>query len=164
MVPFIFQQFGRTLEANTRDEYWQGALDLALLAVFDCDNAYGDGGLPDYIHDQNWDHAIQIIDVLIETGASIDIYGDDPTQRTALHSALAARGPPLKLISSLLHHGADLNLRDCCGRSAFFELLGQPKATRELIKVFTDAGAVVGPPAARGQTPLHCVRNPSIAS
>lgn len=164
IIRFILQKLGHELEANTRVNYWQGAIDLALLAVFDCDNADGDGGLPDYIHDQNWDHAVHVIDILIEAGASINTHGDDPTQRTALHSALAAQEPPLKLIVSLLYHGADPNRRDSCGHSAFFELLGHPKATRELIKVFTDAGAVVGPPAARGQTPLHCVRNPSIAS
>lgn len=164
MVQFMLRKLDHELEANTRVDYRQGALNLALLAVFDCDNADGDGGLPDYIHDQNWDHAIQIIDILVEAGASINTHGDDPARHTALHSALAAQGPPLKLIIYLLHHGADPNLRDSCGRSAFFELLSHPKATKELVKVFTDAGAVVGPPAAKGQTPLHCVRNPSIAS
>lgn len=164
MIRFILQKLGHQLKANMRDDYWQGALDLALLAIFDCDNADGDAGLPDYIRDQNWNHAIQIIDILIEAGASINTHGDDPTRHTALHSALAAQGPPLKLITSLLHHGANPNLCDSCGRSAFFELLGHPNATRELVKVFTDAGAVIGPPAARGQTPLHCVRNPNIAS
>jgi ankyrin repeat protein len=164
IVKFVLQKLAHELEPSMRSDHWQGALDLALLAVFDCENADGDGGLPDYIRDQNWDHAIRIIDILVEAGASINTHGDDPTKHTALHSALAAQGPSLKLITSLLHHGADPNLRDSCGRSAFFELLGHPKVTLELIKVFTDAGAVVGLPAARGQTPLHCVRNPSIAS
>ncbi|KAH7346043.1 ankyrin repeat-containing domain protein [Pyrenochaeta sp. MPI-SDFR-AT-0127] len=158
----MLQKVGHELEANTLDEYWQGALNDALLAVFD----YGDGTgvLPDYIRSQNWGHAVQIVDILIKAGAYINAHSGDPIQRTALHYALDEQEPPLELIAFLIDQGADVNFRDSCGRSAFFELLEHPKATKELVKMFTDAGAVVGPPDARGQNPLHCVRISSIAS
>jgi cytohesin len=164
MVQFILQRFGSERDTNARDDYWQSALDDALLSVFDCDNAGGDGGLLDYIRDQQWDHAVQIIDVLIDAGASVNTYGKDPLRCTALHAAVTEQGPPMILITSLLNHGADPNSPDSSGRSPFFELLGDPRATEELVKVFIDAGAVIGSPAAGGQTPLHHVRSPSIAS
>jgi ankyrin repeat protein len=164
MVKFILQRFGSERDTNARDDYRQSALDSALMSVFDCDCADGDGGLLDYIRDQQWDHAVQVIDVLIDAGASVNTYGKDPTRRTALHAAVTEQGPPMILITSLLNHGADPNSPDSSGRSPFFELLGDPRATEELVKVFTDAGAVIGSPAAGGQTPLHHVRNPSIAS
>ncbi|RYN22610.1 hypothetical protein AA0112_g9853 [Alternaria arborescens] len=163
-VQFILQRFGSERDTNARDDYWQSALDDALLSVFDCDNADGDGGLLDYIRDQQWDHAVQIIDVLIDAGASVNTYGKDPLRCTALHAAVTEQGPPMILITSLLNHGADPNFPDSSGRSPFFELLGDPRATEELVKVFIDAGAVIGSPAAGGQTPLHHVRSPSIAS
>lgn len=164
MVQFILQGFGSERDTNARDDYRQSALDTALLSVFDCDCADGDGDLLDYIRDQQWDHAVQIIDVLIDAGASVNTHGKDPLRRTALHAALTEQGPPMILITSLLNYGADPNSPDSSGRSPFFELLGDPRATEELIKVFTDAGAVFGSPAAGGQTPLHHVRKPSIAS
>lgn len=100
----------------------------------------------------------------MKAGASINAYSDDPIQHTALHSALKEQEPLLELITFLLHHSADVNFRNFCRRSPFFELLGHPKATEELVKMFTNAGAVVGPPDIWGQTPLHCVRKSSIAS
>ncbi|CAN9240193.1 unnamed protein product [Alternaria sp. RS040] len=164
MVKFILQRFDSERDTNARDDYQQSALDSALMSVFDCDCADGDGGLLDCIRDQQWNHAVQIINVLIDAGASVNTYGKDPLRRTVLHAALTEQGPPMILITSLLNHGADPNSPDSSGRSPFFELLGDPRATEELVKVFTDAGAVIGPPAAGGQTPLHHVRNPSIAS
>ncbi|OWY42169.1 uncharacterized protein AALT_g1922 [Alternaria alternata] len=164
LVQFILQRFGSERDTNARDDYWQSALDNALLSVFDCDNADGDGGLLDYIRDQQWDHAVQIIDVLIDAGASVNTYGKDPLRCTALHAAVTEQGPPMILITSLLNHGADPNSPDSSGRSPFFQLLGDPRATEELVRIFTDAGAVIGSPAAGGQTPLHHVRKPSIAS
>lgn len=162
MVRFLLQKLSHELEANMLDDYWQGALDRALLAVFD----YGDGTgiLPDDIRSQNWDLAIQIIDALITTGASINANSGDPIQRTALHYALDEAEPPLSLINFLLYHGADVNFRDSRGHSPFFKLLEHPKVTEELVKMFTDAGAVVGPPDTGGQTPLHCVRKSIAAS
>ncbi len=164
MVQFILQRFGSERDTNARDDYRQSALDRALLSVFDCNNADGDGGLLDYIHDQQWDHAVQIIDVLIHAGASVNTHGKSPLRCTALHAALTERGRPMILITSLLNHGADPNSPDSSGRSPFFQLLGDPCATEELVKIFTDAGAVIGSPDAVGQTPLHHVRKPSIAS
>jgi ankyrin repeat protein len=163
-VRYILQEVKLELEADTRDAYWQGALDQALLAVLGVDCCSGDSGLPHGVRAQQWDHAIRVIDTLIEAGASINAY-DDRTKRTALHCALGEQDPPLKLIISLLQHGADPNSRDSLGRSPFFELLQDPLATSiELVKIFTDAGAVVGPPTANGQTPLHVVRRHEIAS
>jgi ankyrin repeat protein len=164
MVQFILQRFGSERDTNAHDDYRQFALDNALLSVFDCDCADGNVGLLDYIRDQQWDHAVHIIDVLIYAGASVNTHGKDPLRRTALHAAIAEQGPPVILITSLLNHGADPNSPDSSERSPFFQLLGDPRATEELVKIFTDAGAVVGSPAAGGQTPLHHVRKPSIAS
>lgn len=162
MVRFMLQKLDDELETHTPNEYRQDALNRALLAVFD----YGDGMgvLPEYIRSQNWDHAIQILDILLKAGASINAHSDDPERRTALHSALHEQDPPSRLLVFLLERGADVNYRNSYGRSAFFELLVHPKATEELVKVFTDAGAVVESPDVRGQTPLHGVCKPTIAS
>lgn len=58
----IVRKLERELDVSTRTEYWQSALDRALLAIFDGDD----------IHEQDRDPAIQIIGILEKTGASIN--------------------------------------------------------------------------------------------
>jgi ankyrin repeat protein len=163
-IQFILGRLGDQLEPDTRRNFWQGALDHALLAVFSVDCCDGDGGSPHDVRKQQWDHAIKVIDVLIEAGASINASDGDSTRSTALHYAMHENAFPVKLIASLLQHGADPNARDASGRSPFFELLAHYQATEELVRLFTDAGAVVGPPTVDGLTPLHVVSRPDIAS
>jgi ankyrin repeat protein len=163
MVQLILQRFGSKRDTDARGDYRQSALDNALLSVFDCDNADGDGGLLDDIRDQQWDHAVQIVDVLIDAGASVNTHGKSPLRCTVLHAALTEQGPPMALIISLLNHGADLNSPDSSGRSPFPQILGDPRATEELAKIFTDAGSPVDVRSNLGRTPFMQSRSASIS-
>jgi ankyrin repeat protein len=140
------------------DDHWQSALNCAYLQVF-----HELFTLPADILSQKSDRVIQVLEILVEAGASINAHTDGPSPCTALYFALEL-DLPLKLIAFLLDHGADVNFCGPGKRSLFFQLLGYWRETEELIKMFTDAGAVIGPPDDQGQTPLHCVPKASIAS
>jgi ankyrin repeat protein len=140
------------------DDYWQGALDCAFLQVFE-----GLIALPPSFHYQEYDLAIQVLEILIEAGASINAHTDDSLQCTALSLALQLDSP-LRIVAFLLDYGADVNLCAPGEHSPFSQLLEDPQATEELMKMFIDAGAVISPPDARGQTVLHCVRKANIGS
>jgi ankyrin repeat protein len=140
------------------DDHWQGVLDCAFLQVFE-----GLIALPPSLHSQEYDQAIQVLEILIEARASINAHTNDSSQWTALSFALQLDSP-LKIVAFLLDHGANVNLCAPGEHSPFFQLLEHPKATEELVTMFTDAGAVISPPDARGQTVLHCVRKANIGS
>jgi ankyrin repeat protein len=137
------------------DDHWQGALNCAFLAVGE-----GLANWPELIHSKECDEAIQVLEILIEAGASITAHSNGCSP---LHLALHLDSPS-KLVAFLLAHGVDPNFCAPGEHSPFFQLLESPTATEELVKMFTDAGAVLGPPDARGRTILHCVRKPSIAA
>jgi ankyrin repeat protein len=140
------------------DDCWQGALDSACLHVLN-----GLLALPYCQHSQECDQAIQVLEILLKAGASINAHTKGSVSCTILHLALQL-GSPWKLVAFLLNHGADVNFCGPDQHSPFFRLLACPKATEEHVKMFTDAGAVISLPDARGQTILHCVRKSSIAS
>lgn len=155
LVRWVLEKRG---DERTRDDHWQGALDCAFLTVFQ-----GLTGLRSCPNSQECDQAIQVLEILIEADASVNAHSDDSSKCTALHYTIQLCAPP-KLVAFLLDHGADVNFRGPAGRSPFFQLLEHPKATEELVKMFTDAGAIIGPPDSTGQTGLHCVRKSSITS
>lgn len=155
MVRWILDLQGkeRALDAD-----WQRALNEALLHVL-----YGLNALDYNTQSQAIDQAIQILDVLIDSGASVNAQTDVTYQSTALSYTLKMY-PSLKLTAHMLDRGADPNFCGPHGRSPFFEVLSHLQANGDLINVFTNAGAVLGPPDSLGQTPLHHVQTTSAAS
>lgn len=55
MIQFLLQKLRPELTADNLDEFWQRALDNALLAVFDYEDTTG---LNCEVRFQDWDHAI----------------------------------------------------------------------------------------------------------
>ncbi|KAH7085448.1 ankyrin repeat-containing domain protein [Paraphoma chrysanthemicola] len=136
-------------------------LNLALLAVFKQEDVHDQ--LVETESDKDWDVAIQIIQLLVAAGASVDAV-DDWVTRTPLHFALQLQYPPPELIDYLLVHNADINISNYMGCTPFFQLLTRSDATEEMVRRFQRLGGSLDVMDEDRNTPLHLVKRPEIAS
>lgn len=155
MVRWILDSQGKE---SAPDADRQRTLNEALLHVL-----YGLITLDFNKYSQAIDQAIQTLDVLIDSGASVDAQTDATYPSTALSYTLKIY-PSLKLIAHMLDRGADPNFCGPHGRSPFFEILSHPQTNGDFINVFTNAGPVLGTPDSLGQIPLDHVQTTRAAS
>jgi ankyrin repeat protein len=145
--------------ASTTATNKQSVLDLALLAVFEQEDVHDQ--LVETESGKDWDAAMQIIQLLIATGASVNAV-DDWVARTPLHFALQLKCPPLELIDYLLAQGANVNIPNWMGRTSFFQLLTRLDATEEMVRRFQRMGGNMDVLDHDKNTPLHLVKSPEI--
>jgi ankyrin repeat protein len=148
-------------EASTIATNKQSVLNLALLAVFKQEDVHDQ--LVETESDKDWDVAMQIIQLLVAAGASVNA-ADDWIRRTPLHFALQLQYPPPRLIDYLLVQGADVNVPNWMGRTPFFQLLTRLDATEEMVRRFQRLGGNLDVMDHDKNTPLHLVASPEIAS
>ncbi|KAH7095098.1 ankyrin repeat-containing domain protein [Paraphoma chrysanthemicola] len=148
-------------DASTISTNNQGVLNLALLAIFNQEDVHDQ--LVETESDKDWGVAIQIIQLLVAAGASVNAV-DDWVARTPLHFALQLQYPPSELIDYLLVHNADVNVPNHMGRTPFFQLLTRSDATEEMVRRFQRLGGSLDVMDDEKNTPLHLVKRPEIAS
>ena len=158
-VQYLIKELG--YNATTVAANKQNVLNPALLAVFNQEDVHDQ--LIETESGKDWSVAMQIIQLLVDAGASINAR-EDFILRTPLHFALQLQYPPSELVEYLLAHGADLNVPNWMGRTPFFQLLTRADATEEAVERFKNLGGKIDVPDDDGNTPLHLVQSPRIAS
>lgn len=158
-VQYLMKELG--YDATTVAANKQSVLNPALLAVFNQDDVHDQ--LMETEPGKDWSVAMQIIQLLVDAGASINAH-EDIIPRTPLHFALQLQDPPPELVDYLLTQGADVNVPDWMGRTPFFQLLTRADATQEAVDCFKNLGGKLDVTDDDGNTPLHLVQNPRIAS
>ena len=93
-------------DASTTATNKQSVLDLALLAAFKQEDVHS--RLVETESGKDWDAAMQIIQLLVATGASVNAV-DDWIARTPLYFAFQLQCPSPELIDYLLAQNANVN-------------------------------------------------------